>query len=69
MAVCAGETRRVYLVKDARLRPDLVEAMYPRLAEWRLVRDRLDPDRRMVSDLARRLRLTSASAAPSEGAL
>ncbi len=48
---------RLYLAKESRMRPDLVPAMYPRLAEWREVRDRMDPDRRMVSDLARRLDL------------
>jgi decaprenylphospho-beta-D-ribofuranose 2-oxidase len=48
---------RVYLVKDSRLRPDLVAAMYPGLASWRAVRTALDPDRVMTSDLARRLRL------------
>jgi decaprenylphospho-beta-D-ribofuranose 2-oxidase len=51
---CGG---RVYLAKDSVLHPDLVPVMYPRLDEWREVRDRLDPDRHMVSDLARRLRL------------
>jgi decaprenylphospho-beta-D-ribofuranose 2-oxidase len=45
---------RVYLSKDARLRPDAVRAMYPRLEEWRAVRDQLDPDGVWRSDLALR---------------
>jgi decaprenylphospho-beta-D-ribofuranose 2-oxidase len=48
---------RVYFAKDGRLRPDLVEEMYPRLAEWRSVRDRLDPDAVLASDLGRRVGL------------
>lgn len=48
---------RVYLAKDSCLHPDLVPKMYPRLDEWRAVRDRLDPERKLTSDLARRLHL------------
>jgi decaprenylphospho-beta-D-ribofuranose 2-oxidase len=53
---------RVYLAKDARLRPDLLATMYPRLREWLAVKRRVDPDGRFTSDLARRLGL-----APTRG--
>jgi decaprenylphospho-beta-D-ribofuranose 2-oxidase len=45
---------RVYLTKDARMGPDAVRAMYPRLAEWQVVRDGADPDGVWRSDLALR---------------
>jgi decaprenylphospho-beta-D-ribofuranose 2-oxidase len=48
---------RVYLAKDARTRPEHLGIMYPRLPEWREVRAKLDPDRNITSDLARRLGL------------
>jgi decaprenylphospho-beta-D-ribofuranose 2-oxidase len=54
VAGCGG---RVYLAKDARTRPDALAAMYPRLADWRAARERLDPGGVMRSDLQRRLEL------------
>ncbi|MGA8297157.1 MAG: FAD-binding oxidoreductase [Acidimicrobiales bacterium] len=51
---------RVYLTKDGRLRPELLAQMYPRLDEWRAVRDRLDPKGVLSSDLGRRLGLVDS---------
>lgn len=48
---------RVYLAKDARLDPTTVRAMYPQLTRWMAIRERLDPQQRLRSDLARRLEL------------
>ena len=56
----AGAGGRVYLSKDARMRPGTLEAMYPRLGEWREVRERVDPDRLWRSDLALRTGLAGA---------
>jgi decaprenylphospho-beta-D-ribofuranose 2-oxidase len=48
---------RIYLAKDSRVAPELVAAMYPRLHEWRSVRDAIDPHGDLQSDLGRRLGL------------
>jgi decaprenylphospho-beta-D-ribofuranose 2-oxidase len=46
---------RVYLAKDARLRPELLQMMYPRLSEVDAVCRRVDPQAVLASDLSRRL--------------
>jgi len=49
---------RVYLAKDSCLRPEHVPMMYPRLDAFRAVKERVDPQRRFDSALARRLGLS-----------
>jgi decaprenylphospho-beta-D-ribofuranose 2-oxidase len=53
----AGAGGRIYLAKDARVRPEVFAGMYPELDRFRAVRARVDPDGIFTSDLARRLHL------------
>ncbi|WP_019818646.1 FAD-binding oxidoreductase [Saccharomonospora saliphila] len=48
---------RLYTAKDSRTSPEVFHRMYPRLDEWRKIRDSVDPDRIFLSDMARRLEL------------
>lgn len=48
---------RVYLIKDSRVSPSLVPAMYPELDQWRVTRNAMDPHHLWQSDQARRLNL------------
>ena len=54
---------RCYLAKDSTLQADTVRTMYPRLGEWREIKQRLDPHGRFNSSLARRLELFTGGAA------
>ena len=50
---------KLYFAKDAHTTADAIRRCYPRLDEWRAVRDAVDPKGRWQSDLSRRLGLTS----------
>jgi FAD/FMN-containing dehydrogenase len=59
-AIALDHGGRRYLAKDASMSPERLGAMYPRLDEFRAVRDRVDPQRRLSSSLSRRLGIDSA---------
>lgn len=52
-----GEGGRIYLAKDSRMNPRHLASMYPRLNEFRSVRDEIDPSSRFKSNLSQRLGL------------
>ncbi len=51
---------RVYLAKDARLRPETFRAMYPNLGQWQKAKSLADPNNRFESSLSRRLGMNPA---------
>ena len=51
---------RVYLAKDARMRPDTFRAMYPKFEEWRAAKANADPNNHFSSTLSRRLQMDPA---------
>jgi FAD/FMN-containing dehydrogenase len=46
---------RLYLAKDIAATAETIAAMYPRLDEFRTVKQKLDPEHKLTSSLARRL--------------
>ncbi len=51
---------RVYLAKDARMRPETFRAMYPQLDQWRATKATADPNNHFSSTLSRRLQMDPA---------
>lgn len=49
---------RVYLAKDAFLKPESFRAMYPNFDQWRQVKSKIDPHYVFSSALSRRLQIT-----------
>ena len=49
---CEG---RVYLAKDSRVKPEIIEQMYSKLNEFRKIKSKYDPDSIISSDLSIRL--------------
>lgn len=56
-ALVLGAGGRLYLAKESRTTPDMLQRMYPRIDEWRKVRAAADPRGVFSSDMSRRLGL------------
>jgi FAD/FMN-containing dehydrogenase len=52
---------RLYLAKDALMTPDVFRQMYPRLGEFRAIKQQVDPQRRFISSQARRVGILEES--------
>jgi len=48
---------RIYLTKDSRLKPEMIQHMYPKLELFRKVKSKFDPNNVIKSDLSLRLHL------------
>ncbi|EWY36367.1 FAD-linked oxidase [Skermanella stibiiresistens SB22] len=60
-AIALDHGGRIYLAKDAVLDAASFARMYPKLGDFRHVLDGIDPDRRIQSDLSRRLDIRGVS--------
>ena len=60
--ITADSGGRIYLAKDATLDAALLPIMYPELGRFVSVLDEIDPDRRFMSDMARRLSIRPVAA-------
>ena len=56
---------RLYLAKDTLANPETIAKMYPKLNEFREIREQLDPNHIISSSLSRRLRLDGTAGEPS----
>jgi len=57
-AILLAHGGRLYFAKDVCAKPETIAGMYPELERFREIRDHLDPDGRLSSNLSRRLHLT-----------
>jgi len=48
---------RIYLAKDSRQSSEIFHKTYPRIKDWKIIRDSLDPNNIFCSDLAKRLEI------------